>query len=87
MSAMYMLSAMKTKYTEYSMNTVYTGNTMSIAYKLYSQYTKFTRSIMIIMSTKNTIKYLLYEKSSFIYKYQGRRRKDLLLCAFCAVSV
>ena len=74
MSAMYMLSAMKTKYTEYSMNTVYTGNTMSIAYKLYSQYTKFTRSIMIIMSTKNTIKYLLYEKSSFIYKYQGRRR-------------
>lgn len=67
MSAMCMLSTMKTMSTEYSTEAVYTGNTMSIAYKLYSQYTKFTRSIMIIMSTKNTIKYLLYEKSSFVY--------------------
>jgi hypothetical protein len=45
MSAMCMLSAMKTMYTEYSTNTVYTENTLSIAYKLYSGYTEFTRSI------------------------------------------
>lgn len=51
MSAMCMLSEMMTMYTEYSTNTVYTGKTLSIAYKLDAQYTKYTRSIMAKMYT------------------------------------
>lgn len=51
MSVMCILSAMKTMFTEYSTDTVYTGNSLSIAYKLYSQYAEYTRSIMAKMYT------------------------------------
>ena len=51
MSAMCMLSALDTMYTEYSTDTVYTGNSLSIAYKLYSQYAEYTRPIMAKMYT------------------------------------
>ena len=51
MSAMCMLSAMKTMYTEYSTEPVYKESTIAIMDKLYSRYTEYTRSIMAKMYT------------------------------------
>ena len=51
MSAMYMLSAMKTMFTKYSTEPVYKESTMAIMDKLNSRYTEYTRSIMAKMYT------------------------------------
>jgi hypothetical protein len=56
MSAMCILSAMKTMFTEYSTEPVYKDSTMAIIDKRYSRYTEYTKSIMDIKYTIKTIK-------------------------------
>jgi len=58
MSAMCMLSAMKTTYTDYSTEPVYKESTMAIMDKLYSRYTEYTKSIKAILKTMYLFKTL-----------------------------